>query len=396
MKEYASLDPRMYLGKVNELNKTKDSSINVALHMLSGLRQFLIPQYIRIEEGSKYKMHTPLSEIFTLSYKTQHIYSIEMNNVIISPTTRNDRYRCFFGNEHYIWNFLSTQSKKELNNAKIIEYNEKNDSIKPLIDNSKLKKFEGTYVWLKAFLNLNHTQQETLPLLMVLSGLNIDIRKVNFLANLSIIKYIDLLKLWGINESQFTFIKNDEWATVDKLLLPSFPSFGNLYTPSVYLDQVSNFIKSKVDSKTNLKKIFISRLDSKRRSIINEGEISLFLAKYGFITVCPGEFSVMDQIKIFSNADIIIGPHGMGTANFLTCKFPKALIEIFSASFIRIAYYRMCQQKSCAYGAYIVDPLDLSSSEATNTQHSDSKIDINDFEKYLHEFRKETGINIFE
>jgi len=44
-----------------------------------------------------------------------------------------------------------------------------------------------------------------------------------------------------------------------------------------------------------------------------------------------GTMSVLEQIELFSNADVVIGTHGAGLANILFCKPNTKVIEIFQA-----------------------------------------------------------------
>ena len=83
------------------------------------------------------------------------------------------------------------------------------------------------------------------------------------------------------------------------------------------------------------KKIFIDSSDSsqrikKLRLIINENEVKSFLINKGFESIILGNFHFSDQIKIFNNAEIIIGLHGAGFANMCFCKPGTKIIEIKS------------------------------------------------------------------
>ena len=104
---------------------------------------------------------------------------------------------------------------------------------------------------------------------------------------------------------------------------------------------ISKWLKEKyVNSKStnNLnppKKIFIDDSDSsqrikKLRSMINGNEVKNFLINEGFESIILGNLHFRDQIKIFNNAEIIIGLHGAGFANICFCKPGTRIIEIKS------------------------------------------------------------------
>jgi len=66
-------------------------------------------------------------------------------------------------------------------------------------------------------------------------------------------------------------------------------------------------------------KIYISRADATERQIINEGELLAHLETHGFESYKLAELSLVDQMALFSQADIVVGPHGAGLANITFC-----------------------------------------------------------------------------
>ena len=64
--------------------------------------------------------------------------------------------------------------------------------------------------------------------------------------------------------------------------------------------------------------------------LINENEVKNFLINKGFKSIILGNLHFSDQIKIFNNAEIIIGLHGAGFANMCFCKPGTKIIEIKS------------------------------------------------------------------
>ncbi len=59
-------------------------------------------------------------------------------------------------------------------------------------------------------------------------------------------------------------------------------------------------------------RIYVSRADTKTRNMANDAEISCALRKLGFMTMCPGDYSIRTQLEIFAAAEIVVGIHGMG------------------------------------------------------------------------------------
>ncbi|UZE97550.1 glycosyltransferase family 61 protein [Alkalimarinus alittae] len=73
------------------------------------------------------------------------------------------------------------------------------------------------------------------------------------------------------------------------------------------------------------RKIYLKRLGDSRRSLINSDEVESLVQEYGFEIVVPETLSFSDQVRIFSEASIVIGQAGAALANIVFCN-PGALV----------------------------------------------------------------------
>ena len=62
--------------------------------------------------------------------------------------------------------------------------------------------------------------------------------------------------------------------------------------------------------------------------VLNEKEIKTFLISRGFRIIKPQNYSLLDQVKIFSNAKIIVGLYGAAMMMISFCKKNTKIIEI--------------------------------------------------------------------
>jgi len=81
------------------------------------------------------------------------------------------------------------------------------------------------------------------------------------------------------------------------------------------------------------------------------------LKKRGFQIFEPGDFSIKEQIKIFSNASAVVGAHGMGIANYGFANNDSVLFEIMQTNYPRVSYFRTCQLKNGKYFLYWINPV---------------------------------------
>lgn len=82
------------------------------------------------------------------------------------------------------------------------------------------------------------------------------------------------------------------------------------------------------------RRLFVSRGDARKRRLKNEDEILARLDRFDFEFVTPGRLSVADQIALFSDAEIVVGPHGAGLTNLIFMPEGGSVIEIFSPDWV--------------------------------------------------------------
>jgi len=101
---------------------------------------------------------------------------------------------------------------------------------------------------------------------------------------------------------------------------------------SDWLKEKYGYLANKSNFKVN-KHIYIDRSDSTAstkdlRLITNENEVKKFVDEMGFQSIKLANLDFMDQVKIFNQAEIIIGLHGAGFANLSFCKPGTKIVEL--------------------------------------------------------------------
>ena len=144
---------------------------------------------------------------------------------------------------------------------------------------------------------------------------------------------IESLKILGISNDQLIKFPSD-------LALNSFIKCNSVYVPTLFSKKISDmklailwlrekFMNQDMKSTNRGKKnLFVSRRDPNRRRLINEKELIMELKKYNFDLIIPEQFSLKEQIKIFSDARIIIGPHATGLANMIWSPSGTVVIDL--------------------------------------------------------------------
>ncbi|MFM1794647.1 MAG: hypothetical protein RL642_1032 [Bacteroidota bacterium] len=92
----------------------------------------------------------------------------------------------------------------------------------------------------------------------------------------------------------------------------------------------NNFLQGEAPVSPPFRLLYVSRDKAKRRKIRNEDEVFELLKLKGFEKVNLEELKLMDQVKLFQEARIVIGCHGAGLTNIMFMQKNQTVIELKS------------------------------------------------------------------
>jgi len=163
---------------------------------------------------------------------------------------------------------------------------------------------------------------------------------------------------WKIESLRCLGFDDDQWREYDGtgvaervLVAPYSPKRPSLFkpSPSDYAWLRERMIKCAVEPSIGCPRaILVSRNDSTNRSVLNEDLLLNEFESAGLTRVVPGEFSIPEQVMLFSKADIIIGPHGAGLVNMIFSNQVN-LIEMFPRDITRQHFYHLAQELKHEY-----------------------------------------------
>ena len=148
-----------------------------------------------------------------------------------------------------------------------------------------------------------------------------------------------LLNIIRSPERPVLTMKTDRYYSVASLIYPSdltrildtydrAPGNDTTYLPVALLRAMKTEIKSVINVRLSRfgKRIYVKR-NSSYRKLLNEPEIEELLSGLGFVTVDTGELSIEEQLGVFADCELIVGPSGAAMANMLWCR-PETRIVI--------------------------------------------------------------------
>jgi capsular polysaccharide biosynthesis protein len=151
----------------------------------------------------------------------------------------------------------------------------------------------------------------------------------------------ETLALWGIAKDKIISPTHEQFCIhADEVIVPSMVVNVNFdpvdfacYAQPYLLEYVRNKLlpaAQKRGASVPLgKRVFISRKDTHLRQIINEDEFFNCFQQYGFTRYELGKMSVVDQILLFNQAEVIVSAQGTGLANIIFCNKNVKIFELF-------------------------------------------------------------------
>jgi capsular polysaccharide biosynthesis protein len=104
------------------------------------------------------------------------------------------------------------------------------------------------------------------------------------------------------------------------------------------------------------RRLFVSRRDAAKRRVVNEDALTFALRGLGFEVVVPGALSFSEQVEAFSEAEIVVGPHGAGLANALFMPEGSAMLELHHPDFGKPYYRRLAATLDIHYRGLACEP----------------------------------------
>lgn len=90
------------------------------------------------------------------------------------------------------------------------------------------------------------------------------------------------------------------------------------------------------------RRIYVTRGPSaNNRSVVNEADVQAALGERGFVPVDPGALQVVDQIRTFASAELIVAPHGAALANLVFASAGTTVVELFPAGCLLPDFWRL-------------------------------------------------------
>lgn len=145
-------------------------------------------------------------------------------------------------------------------------------------------------------------------------------------------RFLKLLSFFGIDLNKIKKIPRSQRVRFKKIWISSCPFRRDANKNLLCNQEAVSFLRTTVRPHGVTghfgppNRLFFSRSNAKSKRLINESEITSFLKIYNFQIIDPADYSIEEQLRMISNAEIIWAP--LGAATSFTLFAPRDCINI--------------------------------------------------------------------
>ncbi|WP_160726186.1 glycosyltransferase family 61 protein [Bacillus sp. USDA818B3_A] len=231
-----------------------------------------------------------------------------------------------------------------------------------------------------------HWLFDVLPRLYLLRYMGIDMDQYAINWNGKPAFQTETLDLLGIDQSKIIMVTENTNLQAEKLYIPSLPGYtGHMgkWTVDYLRNELMIQALKKSRSGSMPKRIYICRGKAQSRKVTNEPELISLLKKYDITPVYLEKMTVADQVRLFHEAEVIIGPHGGGLTNLAFCSPKTKVLEIFSPYYVHTCYWILSQHVKADYHYLIGIGERPPEYTDPNAVHREIEVDLQDVKKML-------------
>lgn len=199
--------------------------------------------------------------------------------------------------------------------------------------------------------NVCHTLLDKFPRVLEFKNLNIEkfllLRKNDYIDSIASLLDISLLNIHN-GRKTFSIRVDSLYLSSSSFRKKSFIHPGqNMYR---HTNDFIDFILRNAPKVSNgPKRIYIDRSKGNKRNVVNSDEVKNFMEENNFDLVRLEEFSFIEQVNLFRNAQVVIGLHGAGLTNIAFCAKGTNVLEVFPPLCATPAFAKLAISRGLQY-----------------------------------------------
>jgi hypothetical protein len=158
----------------------------------------------------------------------------------------------------------------------------------------------------------------------------------------------DSLQMLGVQEERLLKFDETCWG-FNQLYFPMLPGPTGCPSPRAIEWLRGRLLPRATPPPTKSRRIYLTRRDVPKRRVLNEPEVSHFLKRHGFESICPGDLSFAQQVGLFRDAKVVVAPHGAGATNMIFAAEGAVLIELFGSNYVNGCFWAIANARNQKY-----------------------------------------------
>jgi hypothetical protein len=134
------------------------------------------------------------------------------------------------------------------------------------------------------------------------------------------------------------------------LRVPTFPSLANSPSPRHLIMLREACLKAVGPSREPRRRLCISRSDATARRVLNEDQLLRTIDDLGFERVTLAGMSIVEQIRLFQSAEMVIAPQGAGNTNLLFAPADCVVTELLTPAIYTWSFMAVASTLGQLYG----------------------------------------------
>lgn len=171
-----------------------------------------------------------------------------------------------------------------------------------------------------------------------------------------------------------------------RLVVPSMPAVVGNPTDWACRFLRESFLRHVESDAPAGRKVFVSRAKAGHARIDNEDAVFAMLERYGFERHILEDWPFLEQVRIFSEASIVVGSHGSGLSNLVFCRPGTRVIELFNPHYMNVVFWALSNQVGLRYHYLAGRGADDVSTDRGGRGHENITVDVDALERAVGEF----------
>ena len=196
---------------------------------------------------------------------------------------------------------------------------------------------------------------------------------------------LETLQSLGIPQDRILQFTPRSHLRARELIVPSVANYNNVSQhPSTVAFLRQKFLTATPERSG--RRLFISRGDASFRRLIGEAALLEKLTALGFEAIKLAGVSLAETARIFSTAEVVVGPFGSGLMNIVFCPPGCAVVEIVTPDFFNLHHWSVSCETNLRHGVYFGGNRLIDPGKSMVQVTKDITIDVDDCFEFIRKF----------